>query len=71
VDFEELQPEVENQLIEFLRTDLELARIFVDSASRQMKRGELEDYETLLRQAARAINTIHYFATYNSQKLGA
>jgi hypothetical protein len=61
VDFEERRPGAEKQLIEFLRTDLELARIFVDSASRQLKRGELEDYGKLLRQAAKAINTIHYF----------
>ena len=62
MDFEELQREREKQLIEFLRTDLELAGIFVDSASRQLKRGELVDYGELLRQAAKAINTIHYFA---------
>ena len=61
MDFEELRREAEKQLIEFLRTDLELARIFVDSASRQLKRGELEDYGKLLGQAAKAINTIHYF----------
>jgi hypothetical protein len=61
VDFEELRREGEKQLIESLRTDLEFARIFVDSASRQLKRGELEDYGKLLGQAAKAINTIHYF----------
>jgi hypothetical protein len=61
VDIEELQPEAEEQLIEFLHTDLELARIFVDSATRQLKRGALEDYESLLGQAARAINTVHFF----------
>jgi hypothetical protein len=62
VDFEELRRESEKQLIEFLRTDLELARIFVDSAGRQLKRGELEDYGKLLGHAAKAINTIHYFS---------
>ena len=62
MDFEELQPEPEKQLIELLRTDLELARIFIDSARRQLKRGTLEDYGELLGQAAHAIDTVHYFS---------
>jgi hypothetical protein len=45
VDFEELRREAEKQLIEFLRTDLELARIFVDSASRQLKRANSKTME--------------------------
>ena len=51
----------QKQLIEFLRTDLELAQIFVDSARQQLKMGELEDYGKLLGQTAKAINTVHYF----------
>ena len=61
MDFEELRREAEKQLIEFLRTDLELARIFVDSASRQLKRGARRGLWRLLGQAAKAINTIHCF----------
>jgi hypothetical protein len=61
VDFEELRREGEKQLIDFLRTDLKFVRIVVDSASRRLKRGELENYGKLLGQAAKAINTIHYF----------
>jgi hypothetical protein len=43
----------QKQPIEFLRTDLELAQIFVDSARQQLKMGELEDYAKLLRQTAK------------------
>jgi|ERR1700691_5293210 hypothetical protein len=51
----------QRQLIEFLRTDLELAQIFVDSARQQLKMGDLEDYGELLSQAAKAIDSIQYF----------
>ena len=56
-----LLEEVQKQLIEFLRTDLELAQIFVDSARKQLRMGEFKDHEGLLSQAAKAINTVRYF----------
>jgi hypothetical protein len=53
--------EAQKQLVEFLRTDLELAQIFVDSARQQLRMGQFKDHEGLLSQAAKAINTIRYF----------
>ena len=58
---EELRRQAERQLVEFLRTDLELVRIFVESAALQLRMGELENYRKLLDEAAKGINTIHYF----------
>jgi hypothetical protein len=61
VDPNELRQDLQLQLVEFLRTDLELARIFVESARRQLKMGEFENYRGLLREATKAITTLHYF----------
>ena len=61
MDPNELRQDLHLQLVEFLRTDLELARIFVESARRQLKMGEFENCVRLLREATKAITTLHYF----------
>jgi hypothetical protein len=61
VDPNQLRQDLQLQLVEFLRTDLELARIFVESARRELKMGEFENYGRLLGEATKAINTLHCF----------
>jgi hypothetical protein len=61
VDPNQLRQDLQLQLVEFLRTDLELARIFVESARRELKMGEFESYGRLLGEATKAITTLHYF----------
>ena len=61
MDFGALRRENQRQLIEFVRTDLELARTFVELALRHLEKGDQDGYGRLLGKTRRAIESVHHF----------
>jgi hypothetical protein len=48
-------------MIEFLRTDLELAHTFVELGLQYLKKGDQAGYGRLLQKTKRAIQSVHHF----------
>jgi hypothetical protein len=59
VDVEALRRQTQQRLIQFLKTDLELAHTFVELALEYLDRGNLEEYARLLGKTRRAIENVY------------
>jgi len=59
VDVEALRRQTQQRLIQFLKTDLELARTFVDLALAYLERGNPEEYGRLLGKTRRSIENVY------------
>jgi len=59
VDVEALRRQTQQRLIQFLKTDLELARTFVDLALAYLGRGNPEEYGRLLGKTRRSIENVY------------
>jgi hypothetical protein len=60
-DLDALQRQTQQRLIEFLRTDLELAHTFVELAVQHLEKGDRAGYERLLQKTRRALEAVHRF----------
>lgn len=59
MDVEALRRQTQQRLIQFLKTDLELARTFVDLALAYLGRGNPEEYGRLLGKTRRSIENVY------------